>query len=55
VPTVARAVDARRWFKGGVMAYVRAVKQELLEVSDDPLARNGASVNGDRSSRPPER
>ena len=35
--TIARGVDARRWFKGGVVAYQRAVKQQLLGVFDGPL------------------
>ena len=35
--TIARGIDARRWFKGGVVAYQRSVKQQLLGVSDGPL------------------
>ena len=35
--TIARGIDARRWFKGGVVAYQRSVKQHLLGVSDGPL------------------
>ena len=35
--TIGRGVDARRWFKGGVVAYQRAVKQQLLGVFDGPL------------------
>ena len=35
--TIVRGVDARRWFKGGVVAYQRAVKQQLLGVFDGPL------------------
>lgn len=35
--TIAKGKDARRWFKGGVVAYQRAVKERLLLVSDGPL------------------
>ncbi len=34
---IAQGKDARRWFKGGVVAYQRAVKETLLHVSEGPL------------------
>ena len=34
---IARGADARHWFKGGLVAYQRAVKEQLLNVSTGPL------------------
>jgi nicotinamide mononucleotide (NMN) deamidase PncC len=49
--TVARGFDGRRSFKGGVVAYQRAVKQELLEVSDGPLVSQRCASESEVPSR----
>jgi len=39
---LARATDASTWFAGGIVAYSRAVKHDLLDVPPGPVVSSGA-------------
>ena len=41
---MARASGASEWFRGGIVAYSRAVKHDLLDVPRGPVVSEAAAV-----------